>query len=104
MLFRIDAAPNRLTGWTLSWFLFVAGISLYFYTSRSRHIENPEDRVVPSLHQLGQGISDAFLKPDSEDESSGSDSDGIVKKFFTSMLWTDTVASAKRFAWAMVLL
>lgn len=105
MLFRIDAAPSRVTAWTLSWFLFAAGISLYLYTSHNRHIENPEDKVVPGLHQLGQGISDAFLKPDSEEEApAGSESDGIVKKFFTSMLWTDTVASAKRFGWAMVLL
>jgi NitT/TauT family transport system permease protein len=105
MLFRIDAAPNRITSWTLSWFLFIAGISLYLYTSRNRHIENPEDKVVPSLNQLSQGISDAFLKPDSEEEApEGSERANIVQKFFTSMLWTDTVASAKRFSWAMLLL
>ena len=105
MLFRIDAAPNRAVAWTLSWFLFTLGIALYFYTSRSRHLENPEDKVVPSLQQLSQGISDAFLKPDSEEDApAASESSGVVKKFFTSMLWTDTVASAKRFGWAMLLL
>jgi NitT/TauT family transport system permease protein len=101
---RIDASPNRLTTWTLSWFLFAAGISLYFYTSHNRHIENPEDKVVPSLHQLGQGMTDAFLKPDSEQEDTGSPDASLVRRFFTSMLWTDTVASSKRFAWSMVLL
>ena len=104
MLFRIDAAPNRVVAWTLSWFLFTAGIALYFYTSRNRHLENPEDKVVPSLQQLSQGISDAFLKPDSDEEAPAGSESGVVKKFFTSMLWTDTVASAKRFGWAMVLL
>jgi NitT/TauT family transport system permease protein len=103
-MLRIDANPNRLTTWTLSWFLFAAGIALYFYTSHNRHIENPEDKVVPSLRQLGQGMTDAFLKPDSEQEDAGPADPSLLRRFFTSMLWTDTVASSKRFAWAMVLL
>lgn len=103
-MLRIDASPNRLTTWTLSWFLFAAGIALYFYTSHNRHIENPEDKVVPSLRQLGQGMTDAFLKPDSEQEEAGPESTSLVKRFFKSMLWTDTVASSKRFAWSMLLL
>ena len=105
MLFRIDASPNRATAWTLSWFLFAAGIALYFYTAHNRHVENPEDKVVPSLRQLGQGLSDSILKPDSEQEAPDDQATmSLAKKFFTSMLWTDTVASAKRFAWAMLLL
>jgi NitT/TauT family transport system permease protein len=103
-MLRIDASPNRLTTWTLSWFLFAAGISLYFYTSHNRHVENPEDKVVPSLHQLSQGMTDAFLKPDSEQEDAGPADASLVRRFFTSMLWTDTVASSKRFAWSMLLL
>jgi NitT/TauT family transport system permease protein len=103
-VFRIDAKPSRLTTWALSWFLFAAGISLYFYTSHNRHIENPEDKVVPSLRQLGQGMTDAFLKPDSEEEDTVPADASLVRRFFTSMLWTDTVASSKRFAWSMVLL
>jgi len=97
-LFRVDTQINRPTAWILSWFLFVAGISLYFYTSQKRHLENPEDKVVPGLTQLGQGISDAFLKSDADDQSATGDG------FFHSMLWTDTVASGKRFLWAMLLL
>jgi NitT/TauT family transport system permease protein len=103
-MLRIDASPNRITTWTLSWFLFAAGIALYFYTSHSRHIENPEDKVVPSLTQLAQGTADAFLKPDSEQKDSGPAEGSLPAKFFSSMLWTDTVASSKRFAWSMALL
>lgn len=103
-MLRIDATPNRITTWTLSWFLFAAGIALYFYTSHTRHIENPEDKVVPSLQQLAQGTADAFLKPDSEQKDAGSTDASLPTKFFTSMLWTDTVASSKRFAWSMALL
>ena len=105
MLFRIDAKPNRLTAWTLSWFLFASGIALYFYTSNNRHIENPEDKVIPNLSQLSQGVTDAFLKPDTEEAApEGLENASLPKKFLTSMLWTDTVASAKRFAWSMLLL
>jgi NitT/TauT family transport system permease protein len=105
MLFRIDASPNRAASWALSWFLFAAGIALYFYTSHNRHMENPEDKVVPGLRQLGQGIGDAVLKPDSEQEAPDDEATmSLGKKIFTSMLWTDTVASAKRFIWAMLLL
>src|SRR6266567_5294492 len=105
MLFRIDANPNRATAWTLSWFLFAAGIALYFYAAHNRHSENPDDRVVPGLRQLGQGLTDAVLKPDSEQEAPDDQATmPLARKFFTSMLWTDTVASAKRFVWAMLLL
>jgi NitT/TauT family transport system permease protein len=109
-MLRIDASPGRFTTWTLSWFLFAAGIALYFYTSHNRHVENPEDKVVPSLRQLAQGTTDAFLKPDSEqevDSTGGAENPAdasLARRFFTSMLWTDTVASSKRFVWAMLLL
>ncbi len=105
MLFRIDAKPNRLTALTLSWFLFVSGIALYFYTSHNRHLENPEDKVIPSLQQLTTGMTDAFLKPDTEEAApEGLENASLGRKFLTSMLWTDTLASAKRFVWSMLLL
>jgi NitT/TauT family transport system permease protein len=105
MVFRIDAQPNRITTWTLSWFLFLAGIVLYFNTAHTRHIENPEDRVVPNLTQLGQGFTDAFLKPDADDPNAIDQPDASLgTRFLHSMLWSDTIASAKRFAWAMLLL
>jgi NitT/TauT family transport system permease protein len=105
MLFRIDAKPGRMTAWTLSWFLFACGIALYLYISNKRHMENPEDKVIPSLSQLSQGMTDAFLKPDSEEAApEGLENASFARRFFTSMLWTDTVASSKRFIWSMLLL
>jgi NitT/TauT family transport system permease protein len=105
MVFRIDAQPNRVTAWTLSWFLFLTGIALYFNTAHARHIENPEDKVVPNLTQLAQGFTDAFLKPDADDANAVDDENAsIAKRFLNSMLWSDTIASAKRFAWSMLLL
>ncbi len=105
MLFRIGASPNRMTAWTLSWFLFAACISMYFYTSNKRHAENPEDKVIPNVRQLAQGVRDAFLKPDSEEDAPAELANAsLPRKFFTSMLWTDTVASSKRFIWSILLL
>ena len=105
MLFRIDAQPGRFTAWTLSWFLFAAGIGLYFYTAHIRHIDNPDDKVVPGIRQLATGIGDAFLKPDSEeDPPAGFENFSLPQRLFTSMIWTDTEASAKRFGWSMLLL
>src|SRR5579863_294219 len=105
MVFRIDARPNRIATWGLSWFLFAAGIALYLNTARTRHIDNPEDKVAPSLAQMARGFADAVLKPD-DDAAADPDNTNpsVVTRVFHSMLWTDTVASAKRFAWAMLLL
>jgi NitT/TauT family transport system permease protein len=105
MLFRIDARPNRTAAFVLSWFLFAAGIALYFRTSTARHTENPEDKVIPGLTQLSQGVTDAFLKPDTDEEApEGLENASLPRRFFTSMIWTDTVASARRFVWSMLLL
>ena len=55
-LLNISVKPSRAACWTLSWLLFATGIGLYFYTAQKRHKENPDDRVVPTLAQLGAGI------------------------------------------------
>jgi len=105
MVFRIDARPSRMMTWGLSWFLFAVGIALYFETAHKRHLENPEDKVAPNLTQLAQGFSDAVLKPDGDVEAAPDDANApLATRFLNSMLWTDTVASGKRFAWAMLLL
>ena len=98
-LFAINARPNRAASWILSWFLFAAGIAAYLWVADQRHKENPEDRVVPTLPQMGQGLYDAAFGPDEEAAH-----DSLPHRFFNSMLWQDTAASAKRFGWAMLLL
>src|SRR5580693_4969343 len=101
--FLIHAKPNRAWATVLSWFLFAAGIALYLYISESRHRENPEDRVTPTLRQMTQGMFDAALKPAEEDEASEVPT-SLAGRFLSSMLWKDTKATSKRFAWSMLLL
>jgi NitT/TauT family transport system permease protein len=98
-LFAINAQPGRVATWTLSWFLFVVGIGLYFWIAHQRHLENPEDRVVPTMAQMAHASYEAAFGPD-EDAARES----LPLRFFHSMLWTDTVASTRRFLWAMLLL
>ncbi|MGZ3538222.1 MAG: ABC transporter permease, partial [Thermodesulfobacteriota bacterium] len=67
-VFAIHAKPGRHITLALSWFLFVAGVGLYFYTSAARHRENAEDRVTPTIAQMVSGMRDAVLRPAEDDE------------------------------------
>jgi NitT/TauT family transport system permease protein len=103
--FAIHARPSRTSFWVLSWFLFALGCALYLYTARQRHTENPEDKVVPTLVQLSEGFREAALQPDADEEqNAGAEQWSLPQKFLHSMLWKDTVASGKRFCWAMLTL
>ena len=103
--FAIHARPGRTSFWVLSWFLFALSCGLYLYTARQRHIENPDDKVVPTLLQLGAGFREAALQPDADEEQSADfEHWSLPQKFLHSMLWKDTVASGKRFCWAMLTL
>jgi NitT/TauT family transport system permease protein len=101
----ISAKPSSLTCWALSWFLFAAGICLYFYTAQKRHKENPDDRVVPTIAQLGAGIYQAAMNPDADEEpSADAAGQSAVERFRNGMLWKDTVASSRRFLFGLALL
>jgi NitT/TauT family transport system permease protein len=99
----IYAKPGRGTTWLLSWMLFAAGIAAYFYVAHARHLENPEERVTPSLAQMATGMLNAALQP-AEDEEAPQVEGTFVQQFLGSMLWKDTKATGRRFAYAMLLL
>jgi NitT/TauT family transport system permease protein len=102
---QIHAQPSRTTVWILSWFLFATGIASYFWVSRGRHLDNPDDRVMPTLRQMGQGFADAALKPAEDAEvSSDTDRQSLTTRLRNGMLWTDTLATGRRFAISMALL
>jgi NitT/TauT family transport system permease protein len=104
-IFRIQAQPGRTAAWTLSWFLFAGGVTLYFYAAQQRHRENPDDRVMPTITQMTHAFSDAALKPAEEEEAqSASSSQSLVARFRASMLWKDTKASGSRFLISVALL
>ena len=102
-LVSIQARPHRLWTQSLGWVLFIAGIALYAQFSIARHKNNPEDRVVPSLHQLVEGIRTSALQPAEEDDPLEADA-SFYQHVRHSMLWKDTVASGRRFLVALLLL
>jgi NitT/TauT family transport system permease protein len=102
---RIFSVPNRGIGAVLSWTLFALGIVLYLQTSHTRHLENPEDRIVPTIQQLSAGFTHAALQPAEEDDSSElGEHPSFVQQLTHGMLWKDTVASGKRFLIVLVLM
>jgi NitT/TauT family transport system permease protein len=99
----LNARPGRGAAFLLPWVLFVAGVSGYLYAARQRHLANPDERVTPTLAQIAKGMIGAALRP-AGDEEEQTPRDTLSKRFFSSMLWTDTTATARRFAFAMLLL
>jgi NitT/TauT family transport system permease protein len=96
-VFRIHASPGRTTAWILSWFLFAAGITAYFYVAVHRHIENPDDRIMPTAAQMLGAFRDAALKPADEEVIEDESSLSLLARIRSSMLWKDSVATSRRF-------
>jgi NitT/TauT family transport system permease protein len=106
-ILSVHARPSRSATMILSWFLFASGIALYIYTATARHRENPEERVMPTLAQMAQGMYTAAMQPAEDDATSLDDSTqapSTARRFLNSMLWKDTVATGRRFVYSMALL
>ena len=101
--FLIHSKPNRLWSTGLSWFLFIAVIVAYLWVADARHRENSEDRVTPTVTQMGAGMWKAVMEPAEEDESVG-EARGWADKIAHSMLWKDTRATSRRFFFSLALL
>lgn len=102
--FEIQAQTNRTVAQLLSGVLFVVCIIAYLHTSVARHRENPEDRVVPSAHQLAQGIRTSVLEPAEEDDYLPADNASTMERLRHSMILKDTRASGRRFLLSVALL
>ena len=103
-VFDIQARPNRVVAQVLSYVIFLVCLGLYVHTSKVRHEENPEDRIVPNAAQLKAGIHSAVLEPAEEDDYIAPDGASKWERFRHSMLVKDTASSARRFGIAMLLL
>jgi len=89
----------------LSWFLFATGILAYFWVSSGRHKDNPDDRVMPTLRQMGRAFTDAVMKPAEDDEIAPDwDRQPVFTRMRNGMLWKDTTATGRRFLVSMAML
>jgi NitT/TauT family transport system permease protein len=102
---EIHARPRQAAAWMLSWFLFTVGIIAYFWVSTGRHRDNPDDRVMPTLRQMGRALTDAVMKPAEDDEIAPDwDRQPVFTRMRNSMLWKDTKATGGRFLVSMAML
>ena len=87
----------------LSWALFVTGALWYFQAAQTRHAENPDDRVMPTIQAMGRGWWNAVMEPPEDAESMPSDA-GVWQRITGSMLYKDTLATGRRFVISLALL
>jgi len=81
--FGIRSRPGRATSIVLSALPFIVLIAVYAFTAHVRHLENPDDKLVPTFTKMAKGFYSTVAEPDRKDEY---------------RLFVDTVASTKRFA------
>jgi NitT/TauT family transport system permease protein len=86
--FKTDVRPSATARFILSTLFFVIMICGYFAGSYYRHLENPQDNIMPSASQLLDGARRAAFERDR---------DGELR------LWVDTTASSRRFSIALAI-
>jgi NitT/TauT family transport system permease protein len=84
--FRTDARPSAVGTLMLSLLFFVLLLGGYFAGSHYRHLENPQDKVMPTLSEMLDGVKRSAFERDRNGEL---------------RLWVDTAASARRFGLAI---
>jgi NitT/TauT family transport system permease protein len=101
--FLIHARPNTFVAFALSWALFIAGVGSYLHLANQRHLANPDERVTPTIAQMIAGMTTAALQAPDDAEMVPEDAP-LSTRLTSSMLWTDTVATGRRFLTALLLL
>ncbi len=81
-LWGVHARPGRVWRWALAALPFVLVISVYLWAADVRHRDNPNDKILPTLSQMGTAVQRMAL---TEDRRTGE-----------YVMLKDTVASLKR--------
>lgn len=99
----LHAKPGRITTIVLSWTLFITGALWYFTAAQARHLENPDDRVMPTIQAMDKGWWNAVMEPPEDAEALPADA-SMWQRISGSMLFNDTLATGRRFVISLVLL
>jgi len=83
-LFGVHAAPRGVARPLLILLPFLLGVVLYLLASHQRHIDNPDDKLLPTVAQMARAVDRMAF---TEDARSG-----------TYLMLHDTLASLKRLA------
>jgi NitT/TauT family transport system permease protein len=86
---KINANPGRAASVLLAVAPFALVIAVYLVTAHQRHKENPQDKLVPTLSEMGRGFYSTAFEPDRKDEY---------------RLLVDTLASGRRFLISVALM
>lgn len=78
----INRRPSRPTALLLALIPFVATIIVYAVASHYRRLDNPSDKLLPSLSQMGEAFARLAFQPD--------------RRSGDYLLWTDTADSLLR--------
>jgi len=78
----INRKPSRLTAFTLGLVPFVAAIIAYAVASHYRRLENPADKLLPSLSDMASAFTRMAFEPD--------------RRSGDYLLWVDTFDSLQR--------
>ncbi len=87
--FKINAEPGPVVSIALSAALFMLTIGAYLVTAHLRHQENPQDKLVPTLSEMGEGFYSTAFKEDRKGDY---------------RLLVDTLASSRRFLISVALM
>ncbi len=102
-MLRILTFPSKPVAFFASWVLFGLCLFVYFRSAHLRHIENPDDRIVPTVAQLSSSFVHA-ASTSADDDAPAPPGASFIQVFRSSMLWNDTLASAQRFLISLALL
>ena len=80
--FGLHANPGTKLSWLLAALPFVLLLIVYLIAADVRHRDNPQDKLVPTPHQLAQAVDRMAFTPD--------------KRSGKYLLWVDTASSLKR--------
>lgn len=78
----IHARPGKKISWVLAVLPFLFVIFIYIFIADARHVDNPNDKLLPTIEKIGAAIERVAFQ---EDRRTGE-----------YLLWADTWASLKR--------
>ena len=87
-LWGLHAKPEKRLSWVLGALPFVITIVIYLYISHLRHLENPNDKLLPTVDKIVSAVDRVAFQ---ENRRTGE-----------YILWADTIASLKRIGMGML--
>lgn len=85
----LNASPGSILTWILGAIPFIFMITIYTHFEQARHIENPDDKIMPKVSQMRDSMKELILEKDVRTEK--------------YIFYTDTVASMTRLGLGVLL-